>query len=192
MLAFQRLEIPEVQLITPAVFSDERGYFKETYKKSEFIKNGIIEDFVQRNVSVSNKNVLRGLHFQTGDAAQGKLVNCFFGEILDVAVDIRAGSKSFGRYVSATLSESNHQLLYIPAGFAHGFLVLSPFATVEYLTTSEYKQSAEGGIVWNDATINIRWSADTPLISSKDASYPTLLESDVYKQHLEFLGKGSI
>jgi len=204
MLTFQRLAIPDVQLITPMIYTDERGFFMETYKKSVFAEHGINEEFVQRNQSSSKKYVLRGLHFQTGEYAQGKLVSCGRGEIFDVAVDIRAGSKTFGKYVSAILSDKNFQMLYIPAGFAHGFYTLSEEAEVVYLTSCEYKASAEAGIIWNDPTINISWSTATmygcptdnggattqsPILSEKDASYPQLLDSDVYKEYLLVLRK---
>jgi len=177
---FIKLEIPEVILIKPKVFSDERGFFLETYKYSEFALNGIKEKFVQDNHSKSAKNVLRGLHYQLNPKAQGKLVKCVRGEIYDVAVDIRRDSPTLGRYVSCTLSEENKFMLYIPAGFAHGFAVLSETAEVIYKATEEFAPELDCGIKWNDADINIKWPIENPIISAKDVKLPLL--SDVLKE----------
>lgn len=174
---FTRLEIPEVVLIEPAVFPDERGFFMEAYKYSEFAAFGISERFRQDNHSRSRKGVLRGLHYQNPPKAQGKLVRAVAGEIFDVAVDIRKGSPTYGRWVGATLSAENKAMLYIPAGFAHGFCVLSEAAEVLYKTTEEYAPECEAGIIWNDPEIGIRWPVEDPIISPKDARWPPLKEA---------------
>lgn len=171
---FQRLEIPEVVLIEPRVFWDERGFFMETYKLSDFAAFGINEKFVQDNHSRSIRGVLRGLHYQNPPKAQGKLVRVLAGEIFDVAVDIRKGSPTYGKWVGIKLSAENKRMLYIPPGFAHGFCVLSDVAEVLYKTTAEYDPSCEAGIIWNDPDIGIDWPIKTPIISPKDASWPNL------------------
>ena len=181
---FQSLEIPEVILVLPKVFPDGRGFFKELYKRGDFVRAGIKENFVQDNLSFSTQGVLRGLHYQILPQAQGKLVACLRGKIFDVAVDIRQGSPSFGQWVSAELSEENHQMLYIPPGFAHGFLVLSKEALVLYKCTAEYAPELEAGIIWNDPTLAIDWPLDQPLLSPKDAALPPLekaVNNFVYK-----------
>ena len=164
---FTRLSIPEVVLIEPAVFEDERGFFLESYKSSEFFSFGIKDKFVQDNHSKSKKNVLRGLHFQTKPKEQAKLVRCIKGEIFDVAVDIRKKSDTYGKWVGEILSEENRKELYIPAGFAHGFCVLSD-AEVVYKSSNEYSQENEGVIAWNDPNIGIEWPIESPIISEKD------------------------
>ena len=167
-LTFTRTEIPAVVLLQARAFGDERGFFKETFKKSEFQRFGIQTDFVQDNVSKSQKNVLRGLHFQKPPYAQGKLVGVMVGKILDVAVDLRKGSEFYGKYVTRELSDENHCLLWVPPGFAHGFLALEE-SIVHYKVTSEYNKEAESGIMWNDPHINIKWPLNLPLLSEKDA-----------------------
>ena len=164
---FKPMEIPEVIIIEPSVHTDDRGFFAETYKKTEFIKNGISHEFVQGNHSYSEKGVIRGLHFQTWPHAQGKLVSVLSGKILDVAVDLRPDSKTFGKWVSAELSEKNHRMLWIPAGFAHGFLAIET-SHVIYKVTSEYDQKTEGGITWNDRDIGIEWPESSPRLSERD------------------------
>lgn len=171
---FKKLKIPEVILISPRVFPDERGFFLETYKKTEFAKAGIKETFVQENYSFSKKNVLRGLHFQRSPKAQGKLVKCLRGKIFDVAVDIRKKSPTFLKWVSVELSQDNGAMLYVPKGFAHGFLVLSASADVIYKCTAEYSPKHESGIIWNDPEINIIWPASNPLLSDKDGELLSL------------------
>ena len=173
---FVRLEIPDVILIKPKVFEDERGYFMETYKKSDFEKAGIKGDFVQDNHSRSRYGVLRGLHFQKEPYAQAKIVRCVKGVIYDVAVDLRRNSPTFGKYVSVILSEYNKYMLYIPRGFAHGFLVLSDVAEVVYKVDNEYAPEYEGGVIWNDPDLNIPWPIDNPILSEKDKKWPTLKE----------------
>ncbi len=169
---FKKLEIPEVILIYPRMFPDERGFFLENYKKTEFAKAGIKENLVQENHSWSKKNVLRGLHFQRSPKAQGKLIQCLRGKIFDVAVDIRKKSSTFLKCVSVELSQDNGEMIYIPKGFAHGFLVLSNSADVVYKCTAEYSPKHESGIIWNDPQININWPSLSPLLSDKDKKLP--------------------
>ncbi|HFD39144.1 MAG TPA: dTDP-4-dehydrorhamnose 3,5-epimerase [Anaerolineae bacterium] len=175
---FQRLEIPEVVLIEARRFEDERGFFMETYKQSAFAAQGIVGPFVQSNRSHSVRGVLRGLHYQKPPQAQGKLVMVLSGAVLDVAVDIRRGSPTYGRWVGETLSAENGRMLWIPVGFAHGFCVLSERADVVYLVTAEYAPDLDRGIRWNDPEIGIRWPVDEPLLSPKDARLPLLREAD--------------
>jgi len=172
---FNKTKIEDVILIEPQIFGDSRGFFIETYKKSDFIKNGISNDFVQDNHSKSTKGVLRGLHYQLNPKAQAKLVRCSKGKIFDVAVDIRVGSKTFGQWVGYELSEENKNMLYIPAGFAHGFIVLSDEAELLYKASNEFCPELDRGIRWNDPSININWGIDfEPLISGKDNLQPFL------------------
>ena len=171
---FKRLEIQDVTLITPKVFIDERGFFMETYQKEEFAKEGITGDFVQQNHSKSVKGVLRGLHYQKEPYAQAKLVRCIKGEIFDVAVDIRKNSLTFGKYVSAILSEKNKNMLYIPRGFAHGFEVLSRKAEVVYNVDNIYSKESESGILWSDHEIMVKWPIKRPLLSEKDKKWPPI------------------
>lgn len=171
---FERLDIPDVVMIEPRVFRDERGFFVESYKHSEFAAFGINDRFVQDNHSRSRKGVLRGLHYQNPPRAQGKLVRAVKGEIFDVAVDIRKGSPTYGRWVGVNLSEENMIMLYIPAGFAHGFLALSDVADVIYKTTDEYSPEHEAGIIWNDPEIGIDWPLAELVLSPKDAKWPRL------------------
>ena len=135
---FSRLEIPDVILVQPRIFGDSRGYFKEIYKKSDFVANGIPDNLVQDNVSLSDRGVLRGLHYQRDPKPMGKLVTVPFGEIFDVAVDLRKGSSTYGKWVSAVLSSENHTMIYVPEGFAHGFCTLSEKAVVAYKVTNEF------------------------------------------------------
>ena len=179
---FKKLTIPDVILITPEVFSDERGFFTETYKKSVFEKSGIKENFIQDNYAGSQKNVLRGLHCQIPPMEQAKLVRCIKGEIFDVAVDIRKGSPSFGKWVSANLSEENKKMLFIPAGFAHGYLVLSEEAEVVYKISKEYSKEHERGILWKDPTVKVDWPlSGAPILSEKDKKLPLLQDAEVFK-----------
>lgn len=175
---FERLEIPEVISIKPKVFGDERGFFMETYKFSDFAGAGIKEGFVQDNHSKSSRGVLRGLHYQKDPNGQGKLVRCIRGRIFDVAVDIRKNSPTFGRWVGAELSENNNIMLYIPPAFAHGFAVLSESAEIIYKCTKEYSPDDDRGIIWNDPDINITWPISAPVLSRKDAEHPPLAKAD--------------
>ncbi|MEM3769481.1 MAG: dTDP-4-dehydrorhamnose 3,5-epimerase [Nitrososphaerales archaeon] len=177
---FIRLEIPEVVLVSPKIFNDERGYFLESFKKSDFENFGIIGDFVQVNISFSKKGVLRGLHYQKHPKAQGKLVLCLKGKIFDVAVDIRKNSSAFGRWVGVILSEENKNMLWIPEGFAHGYLVLSDYAEIIYTVAgSEYSPPHDAGIIWNDQDISINWPVEEikePILSQKDRNLPKLAD----------------
>ncbi len=175
---FKKLSIPDVQLIEPKVFPDGRGFFLETYKHSDFVQAGIPEHFTQDNYSRSEKGVLRGLHYQKHPHGQGKLVRCVKGSIFDVAVDIRKGSPTFGKWVGAELTEENNHLIYVPVGFAHGFQVLSAFAEVLYKCTSEYHPAADRGILWNDPDVAIHWPLAGPLLSPKDIVHPVLKNAD--------------
>ena len=178
---FEKLEVPEVILVEPRLFPDERGFFMETYKYSDFKANGIPDRLVQDNYSHSLKGTLRGLHYQKPPQAQGKLVTVILGEIFDVAVDIRKGSPTFGRWVGETLSSTNHRMLWVPPGFAHGFCVLSDEADVVYkITSGEYAPDLERGIIWNDPEIAIPWPLDSPFLSEKDAILPRLNEADQF------------
>jgi dTDP-4-dehydrorhamnose 3,5-epimerase len=176
---FRRLKISEVVLIEPKVFEDGRGFFMETYKMPDFTAAGIRVNFVQENHSRSSKGVLRGLHYQNPPFAQGKLVSVVRGEIFDVAIDIRKGSPTWGKWVGVILSEKNKHILYVPEGFAHGFCVLSQIAEVIYKTTSVYSAESEAGIIWDDADLNIQWPVKEPILSEKDKKWPTLKNTDI-------------
>ncbi len=180
---FTRLRIPEVILIEPQTNQDERGFFREIYKYSEFAELGIPERFVQDNHSRSSWGVLRGLHFQNYPMAQGKLISVVAGEIFDVAVDIRKGSPTYAQWVGANLSADNGDMVYIPPGFAHGFCVLSERADVVYKVTAEFAADLDRGIVWNDLQIGIEWPVSRPCLSAKDAGLPLLKDVD---NNLEF------
>ncbi len=175
---FEKLEIPDVILVEAVAFEDRRGLFLESYKRSEFAANGITDVFVQDNFSRSVKGVLRGLHYQLPPRAQGKLVGVLRGEIFDVAVDLRKGSPWCGRWVGLTLSAKLPQMLYIPAGFAHGFCVLSDEADVAYKTTSEYAKEWDRGIRWDDSDLNIQWPTRSPIVSDKDGQLPRLRDAE--------------
>ncbi len=175
---FEIMSIPEVKLIIGKSFSDDRGFFKENFKESDFSLNGIKTKFFQDNFSHSKKGVLRGLHFQKFPKAQAKFVSVFHGEIFDVAVDIRKNSPTYGNWVGETLSEENNKSLYIPEGFAHGFCVLSDTADVFYKASQEYSPENEKGIIWNDSNLNIKWPIDNPILAEKDLALPTLENAD--------------
>jgi len=175
---FKKLNIPDVMLVESKVFPDTRGYFLESFKESDFKNNGINTKFVQDNFSHSIKGVLRGLHYQKNPKAQAKLVITLRGEIFDVAVDIRKGSPTYGNWVGQILSEDNHELLYIPEGFAHGFCVLSEEADVLYKVTQEYSLENEMGIIWNDSEINIEWPIQNPILHEKDSKLPSLKDAE--------------
>ncbi len=175
---FTRLKIPDVILVEVQPFVDERGFFKETYKESVFLENGVNLRFVQDNFSHSIRGVLRGLHYQLNPKAQAKLVSVLKGEIFDVAVDIRKGSPTYGKWVAEILSADNHRMLYVPIGFAHGFCVLSDEADVIYKVSEEYAPEYERGIIWNDSEIAIKWPLQKPLLIKKDPFLPTLREAD--------------
>ena len=177
---FKRLSIPDIILITPELFEDSRGYFLEVYKESEFKKFGIKESFIQDNHSKSIRGMLRGLHYQIHPKAQAKLIRCVKGEIFDVAVDIRKGSPYYSRWIGEYLSDKNKKMIYIPVGFAHGFLVMSDEAEVIYKISSEYSPEHERGIIWNDSTVGIDWPVEeNPIISEKDNKFPFIEEADI-------------
>jgi dTDP-4-dehydrorhamnose 3,5-epimerase len=155
-------------IIQPDVFPDSRGYFFESFQKDKFRELGIDAEFVQDNESLSQKNVLRGLHFQAPPYAQGKLVRAVTGAVLDVAVDIRKNSPTYGQWVKAELSASNKLMMWIPEGFAHGFLVLEDNTIFQYKCTNFYNRESEGGILWNDPDLAIDWGVTYPLVSEKD------------------------
>lgn len=157
-------------VIKPKVFADTRGYFFESYNKELFTKNGLNLNFVQDNQSLSHRGVLRGLHFQNPPFAQGKLVRVITGAVLDVAVDIRKNSPTYSKYFSAELSEENKMMMYIPEGFAHGFLTLRDNTIFSYKCTNFYNKASEDSIKWNDATIGVKWNFENPLLSEKDIS----------------------
>ena len=174
---FVKQNIPEVILVIPKVFEDNRGFFMESYKKSEFFRNGITTEFCQDNYSKSCAKVLRGLHYQEAPYMQAKLVRCVKGRIYDVAVDIRTESETFGKYVKVELSEENKNMLFMPEGFAHGFVVLSDIAEIYYKTSNEYSANSDKGIFWADKDINIDWEIDfEPILSDKDKAQPRLCE----------------
>lgn len=174
---FIKQEIEDVILVKPKVFGDNRGFFMESYKKSDFFENGINVEFNQDNHSKSTAHVLRGLHYQAKPYGQAKLVRCSKGRIYDVAVDIRPNSKTFGKYVKVELSQDNKQMLFIPEGFAHGFVVLSDEAELLYKASGEYNPLADRGVLWNDKDINIDWEIDfEPILSEKDKIQPKLSE----------------
>ena len=171
---FTKTSIDGLRVITPRVFEDSRGFFMETYAKSTFEAEGLKGEMVQQNHSKSRQGVLRGLHFQKEPFAQAKLVRCIRGEILDVAVDLRRDSSTFGRSASVTLSESNKQMFYVPRGFAHGFLAISDLAEVEYSVDNVYAPDYESGVVWNDPELAIKWPIENPILSEKDRTWPRL------------------
>lgn len=173
---FQPTKLAGVTIVTAKVFPDERGEFAELYKASVFAEGGIHEPFVQVNHSKSKKHVLRGLHFQIQPKAQGKLVRVSHGSVFDVAVDIRKDSPTYGTYVGVTLTAQEKNMLYIPAGYAHGFCTLEEDTEVVYYCTQEYSPEHERGLVWNDPAIAIAWPTDQPILSERDATYPVLAE----------------
>lgn len=161
-------------ILQPRVFTDDRGYFYESYQKEIFYNLGIDHDFVQDNESCSRKDVLRGLHFQAPPFAQGKLVRVIAGSVTDIAVDIRKGSPTFGQHVSIELSASNKTMFWIPPGFAHGFIAREDNTIFVYKCTAPYHKESEGSIHWNDPDLNIQWNTKTPLVSDKDNQALTL------------------
>ena len=168
--SFEHLAFSGLILVTPKSAGDQRGFFMETYKRSEFDANGISETFVQDNHSKSRKGVLRGLHFQRLPFAQGKLVRIAVGVVWDVAVDLRPHSPFYGKWYGVTLSDENRCMLYIPPGFAHGFVTLSDEAHLQYKCTAEYDRASEGGIRWNDPDLDIKWPLKDVIVSERDAA----------------------
>lgn len=176
-----RLAIPDVVLFEPKVFGDERGFFFESFNQEVFKKEtGLERQFVQDNHSKSKKGVLRGLHYQLAPMAQGKLVRVIQGEVFDVAVDVRRDSETFGQWVGERLSAQNHKQLWVPEGFAHGFVVISEEVEFVYKTTNFYAPELEQCIAWNDKTLNINWGVDSPLISQKDSQGDSFVDAKVF------------
>jgi dTDP-4-dehydrorhamnose 3,5-epimerase len=175
-MQFRESFIKDLIEITPKLFHDERGFFFESYSQAMFKSNGISATFVQDNQSYSKKNVLRGLHYQTCAFAQGKLVRVIKGKALDVAVDLRKDSPTYGKYDSVVLDDVKCNMLYIPEGFAHGFLALEETVLI-YKCTNVYNKGSEGGILWNDPDLNIDWQVKNPIISEKDRELKYLKRS---------------
>jgi dTDP-4-dehydrorhamnose 3,5-epimerase len=182
-MRIEALNIPDILLVTPAKFEDDRGFFSETWNRPKWAAAGFTETFVQDNQSLSRQaGTVRGLHCQIAPSAQGKLVRVIKGAIWDVAVDIRHGSPSFGQYAAATLSEANWQQLWIPPGFLHGFCTLEPDTAVIYKVTASYDKAAERAVMWNDPDLALPWPlpASGALLSQKDMALPRLADCDVW------------
>lgn len=173
-----KTEIEGLLLIKPKVFKDDRGYFLESYNEAVYRNAGIDLYFVQDNISKSQQGTIRGLHYQVGDDAQGKLCKVLYGKVLDVAVDIRFGSPTFGKYFASELSEENHTQLWIPPGFAHGFSVLSEEVIFSYKCTAPYNKESERAILYNDKELNIDWKVVNPIVSEKDMKAKLFKEID--------------
>jgi len=173
-MKIQKTPIDDLLILEAKVFSDDRGFFLETFNDKLYQELGLRLDWRQDNFSWSKKNVLRGLHFQRAPHAQAKLVRVVYGKVFDVAVDLRAGSKTFGKYFGVELDSDSQRAMYIPEGFAHGFCVLSDFAGFSYKCSQIYAPSFDGGVRYNDPDIGIRWPVDLPLLSPKDAVLPLL------------------
>ena len=168
--------IKDLLLIEPKVFADDRGYFYESYNEKVFHANNVNATFVQDNISKSSKGILRGLHFQTPPFTQGKLVKVIQGAVLDVAVDLRTASPTFGQHFKMVLSEENHKMMWIPEGFAHGFLTLEDDTIFMYKCTNFYNASADRSILWNSPELNIDWGITSPILSDKDRNGKTINE----------------
>ncbi len=181
-MEYKQTDIEGVYIIEPRVFTDPRGYFLEAWKKAEFEEHIGKVDFIQDNESKSTRGVLRGLHYQQGEWSQAKLVRVIKGRVLDVAVDIRRSSPTFGRHVAVELSEDNKLQLFIPRGFAHGFLVMSDEAVFTYKVDNAYAPHAEAGILWNDPVLGINWPirADEVITSEKDMKQPLLKDAQLF------------
>ena len=173
---FKALEIPEVVLVEPDTYRDDRGYFREAYRREAFAEGGLPAAFAQANTSRSARGVVRGLHYQREPAAVGKLVSAVRGRIFDVAVDVRPGSPTFGRWVGAELDDDDGEMLFVPEGFAHGFCALADDTVVGYLMTGEYLAEADAGIRWSDPDIGVEWPVDEPIVSERDQALPFLSE----------------
>jgi dTDP-4-dehydrorhamnose 3,5-epimerase len=170
-LEFKKTHIAGPLVIQPKVFGDARGYFFESFSSRMFDQQGISEDFVQDNQSLSNKGILRGLHFQAPPFAQSKLIRVIKGAVLDVIVDIRNGSPTYGEHFALELNEENFTMLYIPKGFAHGFYTMEDATIFSYKCSEFYEPKSEGGIMWNDPDLKIDWGVENPLLSEKDKNY---------------------
>ncbi len=177
-MEFIKTNFDEVFIIKPKVFPDDRGYFFESFSERYFNEQGLFLNFVQDNISYSKKGTIRGLHYQVGEYAQGKLCQVISGSVLDVAVDVRFGSPTFGEHITAELSDENHNLIWIPPGFAHGFSVLSETAVFHYKCTAFYSKTDERAILFNDPDLNIDWKVDAKNISEKDLKGKSFKEID--------------
>lgn len=174
---FNTLEIPDVILIEPKSYPDDRGYFFESFKASDFKKANLPTHFVQDNFSFSKKGVIRGLHYQKAPKAQGKLIIVLKGSVWDVAVDIRKYSPTYLKWTSIELNDKNHAMLYIPPGFAHGFMALSEDVHLHYKCTNEFDPISDTGIRWDDPDIGVRWPVENPIVSQKDRNLPAYASS---------------
>jgi len=177
---FIKADIEDLIIVEPRSFGDSRGFFLESYKKSEFESNGINVEFKQDNHSFSTKGVLRGLHYQKFPDAQAKLVRVIKGSVWDVAVDIRKNSPTFKKWAAVELSEENKKMFYIPEGFAHGFLALTDEVHLMYKCSNEYSPQSDAGIIWNDPEIAVKWPISSPLLSEKDMKLPLLKDAGVF------------
>lgn len=177
---FTDCEISGPVIIEPKVFSDDRGFFLESYKKSDFINNGIIVEFKQDNHSLSSIGVVRGLHYQKPPFAQAKLVRVIRGAVWDVAVDIRRGSPTYKKWIGVELSEDNKKMFYIPEGFAHGFAALTNEVHLLYKCSNEFTPSHDAGIRWDDPELAVKWPVANPLLSDKDLVLPYLKDAEVF------------
>ena len=179
-----RTPLHDLLVVNIDYFKDDRGFFMESWNKKEFADAGITADFVQDSHSASTRGVLRGMHYQDMKAPMAKLVRCTVGRILDVAIDLRSGSASFGKWYGIELSSENKTLVYVPVGFAHGFMTLSDYCEVQYKQTALYHPGAEGGIAWNDPEGGIQWPIANPILSQKDQQQQSLAQ---YRRSPAFL-----
>jgi dTDP-4-dehydrorhamnose 3,5-epimerase len=175
---FDSLDIPDVVLVRPTRHRDERGFFQESYRASAFAAAGIDAAFVQDNLARSTRGVLRGLHYQLPPASQGKLVGVVRGRIFDVAVDLRVGAATYARWIGRVLDAESGELLWIPQGFAHGYVVLSDVAEVAYKVTAEYVAELDRGVLWDDPEIGVEWPVADPVVSPRDRAQPTLAQAE--------------
>lgn len=177
---FTKCEIDGPVIIEPKVFGDDRGFFLESYKKTDFVNNGINVEFMQDNHSLSSKGVLRGLHYQKPPFAQAKLVRVIKGTAWDVAVDIRKNSPTYKKWIAVELSGENKKMFYIPEGFAHGFIALTDEVQLMYKCSNEYSPQHDAGIIWNDPELAVKWPLADPLLSEKDIVLPLLKDAEVF------------
>ena len=181
-MKFKSFQLPGVKLIEPDIHYDSRGYFFEAYRYDKFLKRELSMNFLQDNEVFSSKNVLRGLHYQLKNP-QGKLIRCIRGTILDVAVDIRVDSPTFGKWLSFQLSDKNKNILYVPEGFAHGYLVKSENSIVSYKCTNFHDKNDEYGIRWDDSDLKINWGCSKPIVSDRDRNMPLLKNQKFLPKH---------
>ncbi|HPS57700.1 MAG TPA: dTDP-4-dehydrorhamnose 3,5-epimerase [Spirochaetota bacterium] len=177
---FNKCEISGPVIVEPRVFGDDRGFFLESYKKTDFINNGIDVEFRQDNHSLSSRGVLRGLHYQKPPFAQAKLVRVVKGSVWDVAVDIRKNSSTYKKWIAVELSAENKKMVFIPEGFAHGFIALTDEVQLMYKCSNEYSPQHDAGIIWNDPELAIKWPVANPLLSDKDLLLPLLKDAEVF------------